>query len=204
MKQCVDIFKVNILSEKLGLLTSPNMQDVYWEVSFTGTEISLILKIKMAVLGISLRIIYLFYWLVLETRRFNLFIGHMHNWYPSPLQAWIYWPWSFSFKVIHRESKYPTYRTLKVSMIGPRGLPYKANYVGNHGQISLVPLLQGNTRIVKPESAYISLIIGSRGLECDTTSRKSWTRNPSSAFRFDLGSLLQGLKIFYLSSMNGM
>ena len=43
--------------------------------------------------------------------------------------------------------------------------------IGNHGlgifwrgQIDLGPLLQGQTRIAKPESAYNSLIIGPRGL----------------------------------------
>ena len=33
---------------------------LYWEVSFFGTEITLILKSKMAAMGISLKIIYLF------------------------------------------------------------------------------------------------------------------------------------------------
>ena len=32
----------------------------------------------------------------------------------------------------------------------------------------LGPLLQGQTRIAKPKSAYNSLIIGPRGLQCDT------------------------------------
>ena len=36
----------------------------------------------------------------------------------------------------------------------------------------LGPLLQGQTRI-----AYNTLIIGRRGLQCETTNRKSWARN---------------------------
>ena len=32
----------------------------------------------------------------------------------------------------------------------------------------LGPLLQGQTRIAKPKSAYNSLIIGPRGLQCET------------------------------------
>ena len=32
----------------------------------------------------------------------------------------------------------------------------------------LRPLLQGQTRIAKPNSAYNSLIIGPRGLQCET------------------------------------
>ena len=36
------------------------------------------------------------------------------------------------------------------------------------GQINLGPLLQGQTRIPKLKSAYILLIIGPRGLQCET------------------------------------
>ena len=39
-------------------------------------------------------------------------------------------------------------------------------------------LLQGQTRIAKLKSAYSSLIIGPRGLECGTSLyRKSWAGN---------------------------
>ena len=42
----------------------------------------------------------------------------------------------------------------------------------------LGPLLQGQTRTAKLNSAYNSLIIGPRGLQCETNSyRKSWTGN---------------------------
>ena len=47
--------------------------------------------------------------------------------------------------------------------------------IGNHGlgifrcgQIDLGLLLQGQTRIAKPKSVYNSLIIGPRGLQCET------------------------------------
>ena len=51
-------FYVNALRGKLHQLGSPNLQDRM--VRFSGTEISLILKNKMAAVGISLKIIYLF------------------------------------------------------------------------------------------------------------------------------------------------
>ena len=35
-------------------------------------------------------------------------------------------------------------------------------------RFDLVPLLQGQTRIAKLKSAYNSLIIGPRGLQCET------------------------------------
>ena len=35
-------------------------------------------------------------------------------------------------------------------------------------RFDLGPLLQGRARIAKLKSAYISLIIGPRGLQCDT------------------------------------
>ena len=35
----------------------------------------------------------------------------------------------------------------------------------------LGPLLQGDTRIAKPKSAYNSLIIGPRGSQCETNLR---------------------------------
>ena len=49
--------------------------------------------------------------------------------------------------------------------------------IGNHGQgtfgvvgFDLVPLLQGQRRIAKLKSAYNSLIIDPRGLQCKTNS----------------------------------
>ena len=39
------------------------------------------------------------------------------------------------------------------------------------------PLLLGQTRIAKLKSAYNSLIIGRRGLQCELTYRKSWAGN---------------------------
>ena len=52
---------------------------VYWEVSFSETEISLILKNKMAASGISLKVIDLLLLLqVLIGRRSNFFIGDIY------------------------------------------------------------------------------------------------------------------------------
>ena len=80
-------FGVNALRGKLLQLGSPNLQDIFiGGISFSGTEISLILKSKIVTLGIFLKIIYLFYWLVLIGRRLNLFIGDMYNRYSCPLQ----------------------------------------------------------------------------------------------------------------------
>ena len=59
--------------------------DLHWEVSFSGTEISFMLKNKMAVTGISLKIVYL-YTGCFSGRRLNLFIGDMYNRYTCPLQ----------------------------------------------------------------------------------------------------------------------
>ena len=44
-------------------------------------------------------------------------------------------------------------------------------------RFDLVPFLQGQTRIAKLKSAYNSLIIGPRGLQCETNLRKSWAGN---------------------------
>ena len=52
---CIEIFGVNALRGQLHRLGSPNLG-----VRFSGTEISLSLKNKMAAAGISLKIIYLF------------------------------------------------------------------------------------------------------------------------------------------------
>ena len=43
--------------------------------------------------------------------------------------------------------------------------------------LTLGPLLQGQTRIVKIKSAYNLLIIGPKGLQCEKNYRKSWAGN---------------------------
>ena len=117
---CREIF--GVLRGKLHQLGSPNLQDVFIGVSFSETEISLILKSKMASTFL--------YWLFLIGRRLNLFIGDMHNRYICPIQSC-------------------RHLTLKL-------------------------LIQGNPRSAKEphiadfKSAYISLIIGPRGLQCET------------------------------------
>ena len=56
----VEIFLVLMLSGKLHKLGSPNLQDIFiGGVSFSGTEIRLILKNNMAATGICLKIIYI-------------------------------------------------------------------------------------------------------------------------------------------------
>ena len=44
-------------------------------------------------------------------------------------------------------------------------------------RFDLGPVLQGQTRIAKPNSTYDSLIIGPRGLQYETNFRKSWAGN---------------------------
>ena len=55
-------------------------------------------------------------------------------------------------------------------------------------RFDLGPLLQGHTRIAKLKSAYNSLIIGSKGLICET-SLQDIMGLESSDVRFDLWSL---------------
>ena len=56
-----EIFGVNALRGKQQQPGSPNLQDIFiGGVSFSGKENSLILKNKMAAMGISLKIIYIF------------------------------------------------------------------------------------------------------------------------------------------------
>ena len=48
---------------------------------------------------------------------------------------------------------------------------YRKSWAGNHlmcSDLTSGPLLQGQTRIAKLKSAYNSLIIGPRGLGCET------------------------------------
>ena len=53
----------------------------------------------------------------------------------------------------------------------------------------LGPLLQGQTRIAKLKSACNLLIIGPRGLQCETKKITCW--ESFDVVRFDLGPLLQ-------------
>ena len=57
-------------------------------------------------------------------------------------------------------------------------------------RFDLGPLL-GQTRIAKLKSAYISLIIGPRGLQCETNLQEIMGCESSGVVRFDLGPLLQ-------------
>ena len=54
-------------------------------------------------------------------------------------------------------------------------------------RFELGPLLQGQTRIAKVKSAYNSLIIGPRGLQCETNFEEIMGSESSGVFRFDLG-----------------
>ena len=56
-------------------------------------------------------------------------------------------------------------------------------------KFDLGPLLQGQTRIAKPKSAYNSLIIGPRGLQYETNLQEVMGWESSDVFRFDLGPL---------------
>ena len=58
--------------------------------------------------------------------------------------------------------------------------------------LTLDPLLQGQTRIPKLKSAYNSLIISPRGLLCETKLLAIMGWESFDVFRFDLGPLLQG------------
>ena len=53
-------------------------------------------------------------------------------------------------------------------------------------------LLQGQMRIAKLKSAYNSLIIGPRGLQCETNLKEIMGWESSYVVRFDLAPLLQG------------
>ena len=59
-------------------------------------------------------------------------------------------------------------------------------------RFDLEPLLQGQTRIGKYKSAYNSLIIGPRGLQCEIKLSEIVDWESSDVVRFDLGPLLQG------------
>ena len=59
-------------------------------------------------------------------------------------------------------------------------------------RFDLGSLLQGQTRIAKLKSAYNLLIIGPRGLQCETNSWEIMGWESFDVVRFDLGPLLQG------------
>ena len=61
-------------------------------------------------------------------------------------------------------------------------------------RFDLGPLLQGQMRIAKFKSAYNTLIIGPRGLQCETNVRKSWAGYLLIWYGLTLGPLLQGQK----------
>ena len=58
-------------------------------------------------------------------------------------------------------------------------------------RFDLEPLLQGQTRTVKLKSAYNSLIIGPRGLRCESNQWEIMGWESFDVVRFDLGPLLQ-------------
>ena len=58
--------------------------------------------------------------------------------------------------------------------------------------LTLDPLFQGQTRIAKLKSAFNSLIIGPRGLQCETNLLEIMGWESFDVVRFDLRPLLQG------------
>ena len=68
-------------------------------------------------------------------------------------------------------------------------------------RFDLGPLLQGQTRIGKLKSAYNLLIMGPRGLQCETNLWEIMGWKSSDVVRLDLGPLLEGqMKIAKLKS----
>ena len=59
-------------------------------------------------------------------------------------------------------------------------------------RFDLEPFLQGQMRTAQLKSAYSLLIIGPRGLQCETNLQEIIGWESSDGFRFDLGPLLQG------------
>ena len=59
-------------------------------------------------------------------------------------------------------------------------------------RFNLGTLLQGQTSIAKLKSAYISLIIGPRGLQCETNLQEIMGWESFDVVRFDLGPFLRG------------
>ena len=72
---------------------------------------------------------------------------------------------------------------------------YRKSWAGNilvWSDFDLGPLVQGQTRIAKLKSAYNSLIMGPRGLQCETNLWEIMGWKSSDVVRFDLGPLLRG------------
>ena len=68
-------------------------------------------------------------------------------------------------------------------------------------RFDLGPPLQGQTRIAKLKSAHNSLIVGPRGLQCETNLKAIMSCEFSDVVRFDLGPLFQGqMRIVKLKS----
>ena len=59
-------------------------------------------------------------------------------------------------------------------------------------RFDLGPLLQGQTRIAKLKSAYNSLIMGPRCLQCESNLWEIMGWKSSDVVRLDLGPLLEG------------
>ena len=59
-------------------------------------------------------------------------------------------------------------------------------------RFDLGPLVQGQMRIAKLKSAYNSLIMGPRGLQCETNFLEIMRWKSSDVVRFDLGPVLEG------------
>ena len=60
--------------------------------------------------------------------------------------------------------------------------------------LTLAPPLQGQTRIAKLKSAHNSLIVGPRGLQCETNLQEIMSCEFSDVVEFDLGPLHRGQK----------
>ena len=61
-------------------------------------------------------------------------------------------------------------------------------------RFDLGPPLQGQMRIVKLKSAYNSLIVGPRGLQCEAKLQEIMSGEFSDVVEFDLGPLHRGQK----------
>ena len=59
-------------------------------------------------------------------------------------------------------------------------------------RFDLGPLLQGQTRIPKLKSGYMSLIMGPRGFQYETNLQKIMGWESFDVVRFDLGPFLRG------------
>ena len=61
-------------------------------------------------------------------------------------------------------------------------------------RFNLGSLLQGQMRIAKPKNGYNSLIIGPRGLQCETNLQEIMSCEFSDVVEFDLRPLHRGQK----------